>query len=109
MTWNHPTLSEEEFEQRVAGFMADPFDGWMWLSFADPHLDEGEQFLGVAIVPGANVVQAAVHASMLGCNPGGEVIGYPIPDEHLPELELRCRLLSEAELHEHDLIEGREE
>lgn len=102
--WQHPTLTREECELRLRGFLADPFVGWMWLSFADPHLPKGEQFLGVAIVPGANVVQAAVNAGLLCCNPGGEVLGVEIPEEHLPAPALRGRLLSKADLEEHDLL-----
>jgi hypothetical protein len=44
---------------------------WWWLSFATE-----EESLGVAIVRGTDVVDAAQEASRRGCNPGGEVCGY---------------------------------
>jgi hypothetical protein len=36
-------------------------------------------------------------AHMLGINPGGEVVGSPIPAALLPSEEVRNRLLSRAE------------
>jgi hypothetical protein len=46
-----------------------------WLSFADDH-----KHLGVAIVAGGNIAEAAIRAHAAGCNPGGEVVGIEIPE-----------------------------
>ena len=73
---------------------------WYWLSFADGSLPEGEQFLGVAIVPGSGVMSASMMAYELGCNPGGEVQAIEIPPEHVPDEQYRMRLLSKEELAE---------
>ena len=74
-------------------------DGWWWLSFCDPDLPTGKQFLGAAIVPGGDMISAASAAHVLGCNPGGEVLGLEIPREALPHLadKWRKRLLSREE------------
>jgi len=49
-----------------------------WLSFADPTRPTGTQFLGACIIPKApNVMIAALKAKAHGCNPGGEVAGFP--------------------------------
>ena len=64
-----------------------PYTRW-WLSFADPTLPKGQQFLGACIVRGTDVAEAAMDAHLRGCNPGGEVRGVAIPDGHrLPESE----------------------
>ena len=71
---------------------------WWWLSFADPELPEGSQFLGVAIVKATELVTATLVAHMHGCNPGGQVLGQTIPN-HLPEPPpgMTYRLLTKAE------------
>lgn len=74
---------------------------WFWLSFRD--VDE-DKSLGVAIVEGGGVMEAALNARLRGCNPGGEVLAYPLSTEHLPAEEMRYRLLSESELIEAGLI-----
>lgn len=69
-----------------------------WLSFADPELPAGQQFLGVAIVQAPDFVMAARVAKTYGCNPGGEVRGWEIPDDYDgPELPLN-RLLTKDEM-----------
>jgi hypothetical protein len=68
---------------------------WFWLSFRDVDANEN---LGVAIVEGGGIVEAALNAKLRKCNPGGEVLGYPLEPEQLPAPELRNRLLSEHEL-----------
>lgn len=60
----------------------DPWGVWWWLSFADSRLPAGSQFLGAAIVgPAHSIGAAAMLARMLGCNPGGEVVGEHVPDD----------------------------
>lgn len=75
---------------------------WFWLSFRDV---EADRSLGVAIVEGGGIMEAVLKAKHLGCNPGGEVLAYPIDPENLPEPRLRNRLLSEEELLAEGLIE----
>jgi hypothetical protein len=64
---------------------------WLWLSFVD---DSG--FLGVSIVQAGGIVEATTIARIHGCNPGGEVLAYPLKEA--PEARLCYRLLSRAEL-----------
>ena len=71
---------------------------WVWLSFTDPSLETGSQFLGVAIVEAGGIMEATLVAKLHGCNPGGEVKGIVIPPEHLPGEEYRYRLMSRDEL-----------
>jgi hypothetical protein len=106
---------------------------WFWLSFADPGLPIGEQFLGVAIIAidevATNLIDAldptdriellrsrgqesdvpfyaAIQmASLAGINPGGEVQGYEITEhiDKVPE-DARGRLLSRDELEKTGLM-----
>lgn len=46
-----------------------------------------DRWLGGAFVPGDDLVDAAKRAHVLGCNPGGEVMGHPIPDDVTPPPE----------------------
>jgi hypothetical protein len=66
---------------------------WLWLSFAD---ETG--FLGASIVEGGGIMEATMRARLLGCNPGGEVLGEPLTN--LPPEEYRERLLSREEIDE---------
>ena len=84
---------DEEWERRLAMFLADERDRWWWLSFVDtdmPYTVEGDypggpRHLGICVVPGGNIVRAGHVAWALGCNPGGQVDGYPIPGAVKPE------------------------
>lgn len=67
--------------------------GWSWVSFADPDLPTGTQFLGVVVTETARVPMLG----LFGLNPGGQMVWYDIPDEHLPAPEWRNRLLTRAE------------
>lgn len=69
---------------------------WWWLSFADPTLPEGSQFLGVSLVKASGFVTASMAAATLGINPGGEVQGYPVNNLPVPE-QYQNRLLTRAE------------
>ncbi len=71
-----------------------------WLSFCDPERPKGEQFLGVAIVEATDIVSAAQVAYALGCNPGGEIRGFPISEKHWAATgpEWRGRLLTKEEV-----------
>lgn len=98
----------------------------MWLSFTDGSRPKGTQFLGLAIVeclpefsdrimatltqverghpsPGSfddtdlDMYRAMQRVNELGINPGGGVQGIVIPDEFIPPMEYRNRLLTSEE------------
>jgi|SRR3984885_11783152 len=95
-------LPHDEIERRKQEAMADTSEPvWWWLSFADGSLPKGSQFLGVAIVKGANVYQASQAAHHIGCNPGGSVMGEPFDDDDIvPPEEFTNRLLTERDIDE---------
>lgn len=62
-----------------------------WLSFADPNLPRGMQFLGACVVYGFDVATAARSAHIAGCNPGGEVCGWEIPKSLADAIPLKWR------------------
>lgn len=96
-------LPHDEIERRKQEAMADTSEPvWWWLSFADSNLPKGAQFLGVAIVRGANVYQASQVACHLGCNPGGAVMGEPLDDDEIGAvpLDFRNRLLTKRDIEE---------
>lgn len=68
---------------------------WWYLSFAAP-----DHFLGGAIVEANSMIEAVQSAHRLGCNPGGEVRGWPIfaVDALVIPREFRNRLLSRREV-----------
>lgn len=53
---------------------------YFWLSFCNPKKPKGTQFLGACIVEAISFIQAVKVAHIIGCNPGGEVKGVPIPN-----------------------------
>lgn len=55
----------------------EPFAVW-YLTFAD---DDG--WRGAALVPGCGMIDACSTARALGCNPGGEVVGYALAEDIL--------------------------
>lgn len=75
-----------------------------WLSFVDNDRPKGRRFLGCVIVPGDDVVEAVQAAHLLGCNPGGEVLGVPIAQSLDVRIgaEWRGRLLTREECEEFD-------
>jgi hypothetical protein len=91
-----------------------------WLSFRNPSKPKGQQFAGVALVEGdgpdlkSQLKSAISRAWACGCNPGGEIESIRLDDATLGRMsnEGRVRLaraprntlLSEADLHHHDLI-----
>jgi len=96
---------DAEWHRRVELCMAQPIDGWWWLSFVDTDRSDppdkqvpgGGGFLGICIVPAGNMGQAAIVAGMLGCNPGGQVSGQPFPTGWTPRPEYRCVLFTGAD------------
>lgn len=66
--------------------------GWWYLSFAD------EVFRGACVVQADDLIPAVQLSHRLGCNPGGQVMGVPIPEGFLPGPEYRNRLLAKADV-----------
>lgn len=91
------TPGDAEWNRRLAWFVEQPVTGWWWLSFADPDAPPGSQFLGLCLVPGGNIVQASTSAHTFGCNPGGEIAGWPLP--RAPRSRYRCTLFTGGDAH----------
>lgn len=71
---------------------------WFWLSFADPNLPTGTQFLGAAIVKAQGVATATEQSNLRGINPGGEIQFTELPLNAVPNPKYINRLLSKAEI-----------
>lgn len=76
---------------------------WWYLSFCDPDLPKGTQFLGGCYVQAASLADAITASWEAGCNPGGEVKAVDIPIEVWAEFspvtpEDCYRLLTREEL-----------
>lgn len=67
---------------------------WWYLSFAD------EKFKGACIVEATDLIDAVKEAHRLRVNPGGEVLGHPIPENAIYDSKYRNRLLSKTDLQE---------
>jgi len=74
---------------------------WYWLSFAGD-----KRWLGAAIVEAPDFITAVHRSHVLGCNPGGEVMGQPFPDGVAPPPEYANRLLTRAECEAFDRAMG---
>ena len=72
-----------------------------WLSFTDA--DTGK-FLGVAVVEAPGFFTAVSQAHLEGCNPGGAVVGYEVPDDVTIPEDCLNRLLTYAELEFRELV-----
>jgi hypothetical protein len=70
-----------------------------WLSFADPDLPEGSQFLGVCVIEEEDFLSAIQHAHALKINPGGEVKGVKL-SENFPPIP-KNKLMNRAQLTEY--------
>jgi hypothetical protein len=93
--WDHPTLTQEEFIARAKQWATEtdsPAGSLWWLSFAS---DKG--FLGACVVPAPNMPTAITVATIMGINPGGEVMVYG-PLEDPPEDLPIGRLMSKEEI-----------
>lgn len=64
-----------------------------YLSFANE-----TSWLGGCFVPGHDIVRATFYAHHLGCNPGGEVLGFEVPEDVVIPKHWQGRLLSKDEL-----------
>lgn len=71
-----------------------------YLSFADPDLPKGTQFLGGAYIEmyTDNIALASTRAWELGINPGGEMMGLPMPGHGFVPRRYLNQLLSKAAL-----------
>lgn len=72
-------VNKETRARRLAAFTPGPVRLW-WLSFVDPRMPEGSQFLGASQVWADCYMNAVRVAHALGCNPGGEVKGMAADD-----------------------------
>jgi hypothetical protein len=68
-----------------------------WLSFGDPDKAPGSSFLGVCIVRAHGIITASMEAHAQGCNPGGELQGFQLPDALVVDSDDMNRLLTKAE------------
>ncbi|RPH65017.1 MAG: hypothetical protein EHM89_00310 [Acidobacteria bacterium] len=69
---------------------------WWWLSFCDSSQSTGQHLLGVALVRGTCHADAVSRAWQLGCNPGGECMGHPVPiDMGDPPEAMRNKLVAD--------------
>lgn len=77
-----------------------------WLSFCDPNKPVGTQFLGVIISDAPGFIEAVDMAHLMGINPGGEVMGYELPDVDAKDIKPGHinKLLSHEELIDNDYI-----
>jgi len=67
-----------------------------WLSFVDRIDHQVALHLGVTIVLGRDVGDAAEAARIAGCNPGGEVLGVRLRDDFRLHHSLPyCRLITD--------------
>lgn len=71
------------------------FTGWWYLSFVG---GDAGTFIGGCFVEADDVGSALTLSHLLGCNPGGEVMGAPVPEGFLPDDSFRNRLLTKAEI-----------
>lgn len=71
---------------------------WWFFSFADPHLPEGEQYLGGCFVKADSMENALTVSHLVGCNPGGEaqIIG-PLRKIIPPEYTFKILTREEVE------------
>lgn len=72
-------------------------DSVWWLSFADPDLPPGTQFLGVVILNAPDFMSAVLLSHALKLNPGGEVQGVELPIPNPLRAQDFNRLLSRDE------------
>ena len=80
----------EEERQRTKGATS-----FWYLSYA-----ETGKFKGGIIVRAFGFVHACQRTRDLNINPGGQVLGFPVPSTNIPQSKYLDRLLSEAELTE---------
>ena len=76
-------LTNSEIIQRYLQMQAEeaknPLSQW-WLSFCDPDLPEGSQFLGAVCIDAHGLADATHRVTVAGLNPGGEIMAVQIPE-----------------------------
>lgn len=90
-------MDKDAFVKRTVEVLAEESvqpEEWYYLSFA------GEKFNGGCIVRARGLLSAVSECNRLKINPHGEVVGAPIPDEHLPAEKYRNRLLTKEDIQE---------
>lgn len=70
----------------------------LWMSFADPDKPKGQQSLGVIITRTKGLMHAVQWTHILGINPGGQIMSYPVPDDGTIKQHHLDRLIQKAEL-----------
>jgi hypothetical protein len=99
-TWVHPTMTRAQFRARKRQLLdaeAGTAATWFYFSFCDTDKPEGTQFLGALILKGSGWGSALEGASILGLNPGGEVMSLPIRYTDADAEPWAYRLLTAAE------------
>ncbi len=90
-------MNNEEIRARIAQRHAEELAsdelGLWWLSFAEPHAG----FLGVVILEAYGFTDALFRCRNAGLNHGGEVQGFVVDPDDIPE-GLRNRLLKKKDL-----------
>ena len=76
---------------------------WYYMSFANPNLPKGSQFLGALIIDGYNPSHAISRSWLLKLNPGGEIAFAQLdedfsPDTCAPELKKYIRTFVPREI-----------
>lgn len=67
-----------------------------WLSFADPDLPKGSQFLGAIVIQAFSFPEAVALTHTMGINPGGEIAS--IECERVPPGRYHNRLLTKEDI-----------
>jgi rRNA maturation protein Nop10 len=78
-----------------------PENMW-WLSFCDPSLPKGKQFIGAVIVHARDFNEALTDCTIHECNPHGEVKGVPIPLGHPIDDKWKYRILKRKDIDQFD-------
>lgn len=94
-------LTNEEFRKRVGDLLdeelKDPTPVRWLLSFADEH-----GFRGACCVHAPGFMSAVLVSKALGCNAGGQVVGWELSDADYPGMTMAA-LLSDEELKRYGL------
>jgi hypothetical protein len=73
-----------------------------WLSFVD---EEADKSLGVILVKASSFIQAVLKTHQLRINPGGQVLGYEVPEDDTETLKIpHNRLLQQEELAKYTVV-----
>jgi len=70
----------------------------IYMSFTDPDLPKGQQWLGGCIVPADSGAEALTMSHLLGCNPGGQIAFCEVPEHVTLKPDYVGRLLNRQEI-----------